>query len=305
MTLLLTPSADVDAAEKHMKVNAGGRWVDFDRDVTPYMTEPASMISTRMYRELVLIGPARSGKTVMLLQGASHVITCDPGIVHIFHMTDGSSRKWVDEELEPMIRNSPDLIGRQGRGQSDDNKFSKRFLGGTKITIGPPVPSSLRGRTIRLCLMTDTDSFALSIGGEGSAFFQAAKRTETLRSRGMTVAETSPGHPLIDPTWRRSSPHEAPPCVGTLDLYNGGTRARWYWACLDCGGEFEPSFDRLVYDKSLSPALAGEKAEMQCPHCGALLEHKHTCMPAHLISTSLLFRSRMNYPRTGVLMLGA
>ncbi|MCF6271623.1 MAG: phage terminase large subunit family protein [Rhodobacteraceae bacterium] len=265
----------VAAAEKYMKVNAGGRWVDFDKDVTPYAVEPASMISSRLYREIAFCGPARSGKTVMLMQGVNHSITCDPGIVHIFHMTEASARKWVDEELEPMIGNSPELSSRLGVGRSDDNKFSKRFLGGTKLTIGPPVIADFRARTIRLVLMTDIDSMALSIAGEGSPFVLGSKRTETLLSRGMTFGESSPGHPLTDPSWKRRTPHEAPPCAGILNLYNGGTKARWYWECFDCAKVFEPTFKKLHYNKNLSPALAGEGAEMQCPGCGTLLAHKH------------------------------
>lgn len=70
----------VDAAEKYMKVNAAGRWASFDKAVTPYMVEPANVITSRRYRELIFVGPARTGKTVMLLQGVAHLITCDPGV---------------------------------------------------------------------------------------------------------------------------------------------------------------------------------------------------------------------------------
>ncbi|MEY8143025.1 phage terminase large subunit family protein [Falsihalocynthiibacter sp. CO-5D18] len=264
-----------EAAQEYMKVNANGRWVDFDPSTTPYAVEPANMLSSRRYREWILAGPARAGKTVILLQGVAHGIVCDPGVTHIVQMTDRAAELWVDEELTPMIENSPALAKRQGMGVSDRNKISKKFIGGAKLTIGVPTVSGLANRTIRSIYLTDYDRFKLSVGGEGAPFYVAAKRTEIAKSRGMAAAESSPGHEIMDPDWTPKTIHEAPPCAGILDLYNGGTRGRWYWDCLDCGEAYEPRFDLLQYDKKASPFDAGEQAEMKCPHCKALLGFRH------------------------------
>ena len=264
----------VDAAEAYMKVNANGRWASFDRGVTPYMIEPADMTISRRYREVIFAGPARAGKTVMLMSTVSHLVICDPGICQIVHMTEATAEAWVDEELMPMIENSPALARRQGRGRSDRNILSKKFIGGAKISIGPPTKAFLSGKTTRTVLFTDLDRMALTIGKEGSPFSMGAKRTETLGSRGMTVAEASPGHIITEPGWKAETPHEAPPVAGgILDLYNGGTRARWYWDCPHCGAAFEPRFDRLSYDKTLRPAEAGASAVMICPHNGCVIAH--------------------------------
>ncbi len=264
----------VDAAEKYMKVNANGRWASFERGVTPYMIEPANMTISRRYREVIFAGPARAGKTVMLMSTVSHLVICDPGVCQIVHMTEATAEAWVDEELMPMIENSPELAKRQGRGRSDRNILSKKFIGGAKISIGPPTKAFLSGKTTRTVLFTDLDRMALNIGKEGSPFAMGAKRTETLGSRGMTVAEASPGHVITDPGRKPETPHEAPPCAGILELYNGGTRGRWYWDCPECGEAFEPRFDRLEYDKKLTPAEAGEAAVMICPHHGCVIEHR-------------------------------
>lgn len=264
----------VEAATRFMKVNANGRWSGFDPEVTPYMIEPANMLASRLYREWVFVGPARAGKTVVILQGVNHGITCDPGVMHITYMTESTAEKWVDEELLPMIENSPELAKRQGTGRSDRNILSKKFIGGAKLTIGPPTKANLSGRTIRTVLFPDLDRMPLTIGKEGTPFSMGAKRNETLGSRGMTAAESSPGHPITDPEWQAQTPHEAPPAAGIVDLYNGGTRGRWYWDCPCCGEPFSPSFDFLVYDKDLLPAEAGEQAYMVCPHddCGGVIE---------------------------------
>lgn len=264
----------VDAAEEYMKVNANGRWSDFDRGVTPYMNEPADVTASRRYREVIFVGPARTGKTVMLLISVSHLILCDPGPCQIVHMTNDTAEAWVDEELMPMIENSPALTARQGKGRSDNNILSKKFIGGAKVLIGPPTKAFLSGKTTRLVLFTDIDRMPLNIGKEGAPFAMGAKRTETLGSRGMTVAEASPGHPITRPDWKPATPHEAPPCAGIIELYNGGTRAHWYWDCPGCGEAFEPCFDLLDYGKDLPPAEAGEAAVMVCPHNGCVIDHK-------------------------------
>ena len=267
----------VDCAEENMRVNSAGRWTAFDRSVTPYMVEPADMLTSRLYREWAFAGPARTGKTMVLQQAVTHTIKSDPCVIHVTHMTQGTAQAWVEEELEPMIRNSPPLAVRQGLGKSDRNIFSKRFRGGTKLTIGWPVVAQLSGRTIQKVLFTDYDRLPLDIGGEGSAFSLGSARTVTLGSRGMTAAESSPGFPVKDPDWKPdpARPHMAPPCDGILALYNEGTRGRWYWDCPACGEAFEPRFERLKYDKSLEPAAAGATAEMACGCCGVLIHPSH------------------------------
>ncbi|MFD2842328.1 phage terminase large subunit family protein [Paracoccus cavernae] len=42
-----------------------------------------------------------------------------------------------------------------------------------------------------------------------------------------------------------------------VNLYNEGTRARWFWECLDCAEYFEPTYERLSYNRDLDPGEAG------------------------------------------------
>jgi phage terminase large subunit GpA-like protein len=62
---------------------------------------------------------------------------------------------------------------------------------------------------------------------------------------------------------------------GIVLLYNEGTRGRWYWECRECGELYEPTVERLEYDKTLSPIAAGETAIMVCPHCGGFVKAQH------------------------------
>lgn len=261
-----------ECAERYMKVNANGRWVDFSRLVAPYMVEPADMMASRNWRELVFVGPARASKTLGLLQvGLAYCIMVDPSPIYITHMGQSKAKEWVDNEVAPMIRNSPELADRQGKGVGDKNIFSKRFVGGARLGVGWPTAENWAGRTSQFEFVTDLDRMKPDIDGEGAPFALAAKRPETLGSRGMAVAESSPGYPVLKDDWVQRSPHELPPCDGIVGLYNGGTRGRWYWKCPDCADLFEPRIDRLHYDADLPPAQAGQAAQMVCPHCGGLI----------------------------------
>ena len=58
----------------------------------------------------------------------------------------------------------------------------------------------------------------------------ALKRTQTYKSAGICIAESSPGRDYVDGKWqRRPGSHEAPPAAGICALYNRGDRRRLYW----------------------------------------------------------------------------
>lgn len=270
-----------DAAEKYIRVQVQGAWQGFDRMVTPYMVEPSDMMQNRRFAAVIFAGPSQTGKTMMLQTTAMHAVACDQAPVLVVHMTQTDRDKWVEEKLDPMIQNSPELRDRLGKGR-DDSTFGRKRFRGMRLLLGYPTPQTLSGGTYRTVLLTDYDHMPTVLGGkdnpEGSPFRMALQRVKTFLSRGGVLVESSPAWPVTDTTWRNPSdaPHMFPPVAhGVIGLYNQGTRARWYWECPDCHEEFEPRFDRLHYDASLSPAEAGDRAEMECPHCHVLINHRH------------------------------
>lgn len=263
-----------DAAERSMRVNVAGQWQEFRRDVTPYMVEPTDMVPSRMYRGLAFCGPSQSGKTQMLQSCVSYTITSNPGRVALFQMTRDAAGEFEQDKLSPMVRNSPDLKAKIGKGRGANITHQKIYVGGTRLTLDWPVITKLSSSTIRWVLMTDYDHFPDSIDGEGTGYELARARTKSYKSRGMVVCESSPGAPIIDETWRAKSIHDSPPVKsGILGLYPQGTRGRWYWPCPGCEKMFEPTFRRLNFPKTLDPVEAGEAAEMPCPYCGECFSH--------------------------------
>lgn len=271
-----------DAAERYMRIQAQGAWQPFDRMVTPYMVEPTDLANSRVYKACVFMGPVQSGKTLMLLTVAMHSVMCDPNPMLIVHMSAHKQNEWVEAVMDPVIMNSPAIRDRLGRAREDSTFSRKRFVG-MRIIITPPTIQRLSGGSYAKVLETDYDHLPRSLGmnkdnPESSPFTAATQRVQTFLSRGFVLVESTPAYPVTDTSWHapEGAPHMMPPVdAGIARLYNEGTRARWYWECPDCAGEFEPRFDRLEYDDNLDPGAAGRTATMPCPHCGSVLEHRH------------------------------
>ena len=281
---LLDPPSRVtvtDAAERALRVPVAGKWSAYDRAVAPYTIEPQDMSQSRRFKAVVFVGPSQSGKSQMLLSVSAHAITCAPGPVQLIHMTKTDADAWVEEKLDPAITNSPLLLERLGRAR-DDSTFSRKRFKGMRLGIGYPVPNQLSSRSQRLVLLTDYDHMPQRLGPkdapEASPFSMALARIRTFLSRGCVVAESTPAFPVDEAKQRPATgldPHLLPPTTaGIVNLYNEGTRGRWYWECFDCAGLFEPTYERLDYNRDLDPGEAADGAVMVCPHCGSVIEHR-------------------------------
>ncbi|MCA2014389.1 phage terminase large subunit family protein [Cereibacter sphaeroides] len=282
---LLDPPSRIsvtDAAERYLKVPAQGNWVTYDREVAPYTVEPQDMTQSRRFKAVCFVGPSQSGKSQMLLSTALHSVLCAPGPMQIIHMTKTDGDAWVEEKLDPAISNSPDWRERLGTAREDSTFQRKRFKG-MRLAIGYPVANQLSSRTQRIVMLTDYDHMPQRLGPkdspEGSPFGMALLRIRQYMSRGCVLVESTPAFPINEASeWVPSAahPHMMPPATaGIVNIYNEGTRGRWYWQCPDCSDLYEPTFARLHYNPELEPAEAGAAAQMQCPHCGSLLEHRH------------------------------
>ncbi|MBO9457349.1 phage terminase large subunit family protein [Paracoccus sp. R12_1] len=282
---LLDPPSRIsvtDAAEQSLRVPIAGRWGAYDRGVAPYTIEPQDISQSRRFKGVIFVGPSQSGKSQMLLSVSAHAVTCAPGPVQLIHMTKTDADAWVEEKLNPAIFNSPRLHERLGRSR-EDSTFSRKRFKGMRLTIGYPVANQLSSRSQRGVLLTDYDHMPQRLGPkdapEDSPFGMALRRIKTFLSRGFVFVESTPAFPVDEDKFRAASllePHLMPATTGGIvNLYNQGTRGRWYWECPDCENLFEPTFERLDYNRDLDPADAGDAAAMVCPHCGSVIPHRH------------------------------
>lgn len=259
-----------DAVAQYMRVPMGaGNSVPWDPLVAPYVIEPMNCLASREYDAVIFVGPARTGKTIGLIDGwVIYNVICDPADMLIIQMTEEKAREHSKKRLARTFRVSPEVVSRLSPNKNDNNVYDRTFLAGNYLKIGWPSVNIMSSSDYKCVALTDYDRFPEDIDGEGDAFSLASKRTTTFMSSGMTLVESSPGRDVKDVKWRRTSPHEAPPTTGILSLYNRGERRRWYWPCPHCGEYFQPCGDVVAGFRDIAdPVLASEAAYIQCPSC--------------------------------------
>ncbi|HBL6903163.1 TPA: phage terminase large subunit family protein [Escherichia coli] len=259
-----------DAVAQYMRVPMGaGNSVPWDPLVAPYVIEPMNCLASREYDAVIFVGPARTGKTIGLIDGwVIYNVICDPADMLIIQMTEEKAREHSKKRLARTFRVSPEVVSRLSPNKNDNNVYDRTFLAGNYLKIGWPSVNIMSSSDYKCVALTDYDRFPEDIDGEGDAFSLASKRTTTFMSSGMTPVESSPGRDVKDVKWRRTSPHEAPPTTGILSLYNRGDRRRWYWPCPHCGEYFQPCGDVVAGFRDIAdPVLASEAAYIQCPSC--------------------------------------
>lgn len=276
------------AADALMIRQPGGYSGSWSPAETPYMVEPMNMLASRRHESVCFVGPARTGKTMGLLDGwLAHCVTSDPGDMLIVQMSQEKAREFSKTRVDRAIRNSPRLSDLMSTRGHDDNTHDKLFRHGMWLKIGWPSASQLSSSDYRYVALTDYDRMPDNIDGEGSAYQLGLKRTTTFLSRGMCMVESSPGRDMADPHWRPATAHEAPPVTGIVGIYNRSDRRRWYWQCPDCSEYFEAApglslFASLPDERELLeevraaslPALAEKHAKVVCPHCGSMIEQR-------------------------------
>lgn len=284
-------SVSQGAAGALMIKTPGGYSGPWDPDETPYMVEPVDMLASRRHEAVIFVGPARTGKTAALLLGwMAHAVVNDPGDMLLIQMSQDKAREFSKTDVSRAIRNSPKISEMLSGSSSDMNTHDVMFKHGMWLRIAWPTVSNVSGSTYRYTAVTDLDRIANreNVDGEGPLFSLQRKRTTTFLSRGMSLAESSPGEEVTDPHWKPATAHEAPPVKGILGLYNIGDRRRLYWQCPDCRDWFEAApglgLFHLPPDEVLKETIRtadieamGDKygSRIICPHCGVEIPAKH------------------------------
>ncbi|RRU32101.1 terminase [Stenotrophomonas maltophilia] len=266
--------------------NAAGAAGAWDPDTTPYMVEPLDTTGSRHYEAVIFVGPARSGKTISLIDARlAYLITCNPADAMVVQMSKDAAEDYSKTRIARSIAASPELRSRLSPRAHDDNILLKFFRSGMSLRMGWPSVSVLSGKDIHDVLMTDVDNYTGDLTID-ECFGLGLKRTQTYMSAGMVVAESSPASDYADGAWKPLNPHQGPPAAGIAALYARGDRRRWYWPCPECGERFQaaPGYDgfalppmeelleRVVLDDVQK--MARRYSLLHCPHCGVGLQHR-------------------------------
>lgn len=264
------------AAEQYRYVYQPGAYIGkWKNSETPYMVEPMDMFASREKNAVIAMMPAQTGKTdALIVNTIVYSTVVDPMDMIIYNPSKDLARDFSMRRVDRLHLHSKKVGEQLMKGRDSNNVFDKHYRNGTILSLSHPTSGELAGRPIGRVVMTDYDRFPMDVDGEGSPFDLGSKRTTTFGSLAMTVAESSPSMPIVDPKWIARSPHEAPPCDGIAGLYNRGDRRLWMWPCPHCDEYFEGLFTHLVWDKTKKTNL--EKARtviMACPCCGCEIKY--------------------------------
>lgn len=257
-----------EAAEKYYTIyNPPTYHGPFRVGDVPYLTEIMNTLESRDYSTVCFVAPAQSAKTSVNLAWLAYNTVCDPSDFMIVEKSREEAKNFSLMKADRMIRHSPAIRERMIQRRTADNIHEKRFKSGTFLMMTWPTVNTLSGKTLRRVSLSDYDRMAQDVGGEGSAFDLARRRTTTFKRLGMTYVESSPSFDILNPGWRPTTPHEAPPTEGILGIYNRGDRRLRYWECPHCREWFEPHFRHLRWPESKDPMESAEQVYMACPHC--------------------------------------
>ena len=256
-------------AESMYVVHGNGTKTLWKPDKTPYMIEPMDCMGSRKYDAVIFVGPARTGKTIGLVDGfICYKIINDPGDGLVAQITEAKAAEYSKKRLRRSFNASPEITKRLSPRGHDNNVHDIIFRAGNMLAIKHPSKNVFASSDYQFVLLTDYDRMTENVGGEGSGWVLASKRTQTFGSTGMTLVESSPGRPVLDADWQQpdDEPHRAPPTTGILDLYNQGDRRRLYWQCPEsaCRRWFQP----------IQENFSMESGCVFCPHCGAEVDQR-------------------------------
>ncbi len=222
---------------------------------TPYMVEVMDTFKSPYHRRVVMMGPVQSGKSEAGLNLYLHNVICDPLDMMIVEKDQDSVSELSKGKLEWMHDGCPELRALLRPGEGNNNIKLKRYLHGTSCALRTPTKNTFAGRTMPCVIMPDYDRYPQDAGLEGSPAILGFNRMSIFPTAiAMQYIDSTPSMPVLDPSWSRSSPHDAPPSEGVMGLYRQGDRRCWYWQCVDCKKWFEP-------DLPLMRWLEGEKTD--------------------------------------------
>ncbi len=257
-------------ADEFRFINQPGAFVgDWSNRTTPYMVEPAEMLSSPAFKGEVFAGPAQCAKTdALIVNWIGYSATTDPQDMIVYSPTFTAARDFSMRRVDRLHRHTEEVGQALVANKDADNKFDKHYTNGMLLSLSWPTISELAGKPVGRVAITDYDRIDDDIGGDGNAFDLASKRTTTFGSFAMTLAESSPSREIADYK-KVVTGNMAPPTKGgILSLYNRGDRRRWHWPCPDCGSYFEGEWEHIKWDHDLETNLErAESCYLECPHC--------------------------------------
>lgn len=207
------------------------------------------------HQEVVLMLPARVGKTTVLLAASGFFAHQEPSPCMFLGPTSGYVKSFTKNSLEPMFRASStlrDLLVWDTRDSGNTLTLKKFRSGGFIYLAGAESPSQIRGQTIRLGLADEIEVYPENPGDEGSPIQEIRLRTSTFQHRRKLVYSSTPlikHHSAIE------------------KLFLESDQRLFHIQCPECGHEQAPEWEHIIYKDLKAPHLS-------CQGCGYLIPEK-------------------------------
>ena len=135
--------------------------------MAPYVIEPMNCPASREYDAVIFVGPARTGKTIGLIDGwVIYNVICDPADMLIIQMTEEKAREHSKTTRQNVSR-QPGSGQSPESEQNDNNVYDRTFLAGNYLKIGWPSVNIMSSSDYKCVALTDYDRFPEDIDGEG------------------------------------------------------------------------------------------------------------------------------------------
>lgn len=239
----------------------------YDPALTPYMNGPQDALDDREHKFVVVVGPARTGKSIAgenhLFKRLRHGPLTDT-IIYLPGKSDVDS--YADKEFADFFTLHPEIEAKLGRRATDNKREFKR-VSGRAIQLFPANSNTVRQKQAPLIMATEIDGYR-------KALRSAMKDLIALRGRsyGNQFKGYLESHP--DAGW----------AGGIATFWQDSTQGLWYWPCPHCDAWSSPHpiaprgmTMRLDYERApdLDEVAMLNKVEqtacLVCPHCGAAL----------------------------------
>jgi len=96
-------------------------------------------LASREYDAVVSVGPARTGKTIDLIDGwIVYNIVCDPADMLVIQVSEEKAHEHSKKRLDRTFRISPEVKKRLSPRRNDNNVHDRTFREGNYLKLGWP-----------------------------------------------------------------------------------------------------------------------------------------------------------------------
>jgi hypothetical protein len=142
---------------------------------------------TPSVHRVVLVSATQMIKTSVIENATARAIDVDPGPILIVQPRKEDAVDFVEERIEPMIRDTPQL---RAKVYKASKKLKKLFRGGILAITSAGAPENAGRRAVMLLCLDEVDRYRLT--REGNFLPLVRKRLATYKSRGKEICASSP-----------------------------------------------------------------------------------------------------------------